>query len=113
MREVKRGTLCCPEALRKLQRIWQWIWPRKRARTLHWHGRDELGHSRTLLVSPARAVSLSWLAPLTYGPIGMVQTVCCYYFTAHSTNWALDLEVYSFDGRPQHILDTSPLEPIT
>ena len=52
--------------------------------------------------------------PDPYGLIGMVQTVCCYYFTAHSTTWTLDLEVYPFEDRPQHILDTiRPLDPTT
>ena len=43
-----------------------------------------------------------------------VQTVYCYYFTAHSTTWTLDPEVYPFEDRPQHIMDTiRPLEPVT
>ena len=44
----------------------------------------------------------------------MVQTVCCYYFTAHSTTWTLDPEAYPFEDRPQHTLDTiRPLASIT
>ena len=44
----------------------------------------------------------------------MVQTVYCYYFTAHSTTWTLDPEVYPFEDKPQHIMDTiRPLEPVT
>ena len=44
----------------------------------------------------------------------MVQTVYCYYFTAHSTTWTLDPEVYPFEDRPQHIMDTiRPLEPVS
>ena len=44
----------------------------------------------------------------------MVQTVYCYYFTAHSTTWTLDPEGYPFEDRPQHIMDTiRPLEPVT
>ena len=43
----------------------------------------------------------------------MVQTVYCYYFTAHSTAWALT-EVYPFEEKPQHIMDTiRPLEPVS
>ena len=29
----------------------------------------------------------------------MVQTVYCYYFTAHSTSWTLDPEAYPFNDR--------------
>ena len=44
----------------------------------------------------------------------MVQTVYCYYFTAHSATCALDTEVYPFEDKPQHIMDTiRPLEPVS
>ena len=44
----------------------------------------------------------------------MVQTVYCYYYTAHSTTWTLDPDAYPFDDRPQRILDTiQPLAPTT
>ena len=61
-------------------------------------GRDELGHSRTT-VRLTRSCGVTVLAgpPDPYGVIGMVQTIYCYYFTAHSTTWTLDPEVYPFD----------------
>ena len=75
-------------------------------------GRDELQSYQ--LVLPACEGSLSCGPPNPYGLIGMVQTVHCYNFTAHSTTtWTLDPEVYPFEDRPQHILDTTrPLKPI-
>ena len=52
--------------------------------------------------------------PDPYGLIGMVQTIYCYYFTAHSTAWEPDTVVYPFEDRPQHIMDTiRPLEPVS
>ena len=54
---------------------------------------------------PLLAYRLGW-PPDPYGLIGMVQTVYCYYFTAHSTTWTLDPEAYPFEDRPHHILDT-------
>ena len=43
----------------------------------------------------------------------MVQTIYCYYFTAHSTTWEPDTVVYPFEDRPQHIMDIRPLEPVS
>ena len=76
-------------------------------------GRDELGHSRTTVgLTRLRGVTVLVAPLISIVSIGMVQTV--YYFTAHGAMWALDAEVYLFDGTPQHILDTvRPLEPIT
>ena len=51
--------------------------------------------------------------PDPYGLIGMVQTIYCYYFTAHSTTWEPDTVVYPFEDRPQHIMDIRPLEPVS
>ena len=49
-------------------------------------GRDELGHSRTTVgLTRSRGVTVVAGPPHPYGLIGMVQTVYCYYFTAHST----------------------------
>ena len=58
-------------------------------------GRDELGQSRTT-VGRTRSRGVTVLAgpPDPYGLIGMVQTVYCYYFTAHSDTWALATECY-------------------
>ena len=53
-------------------------------------------------------------APDPCSLIGMVQTVYCYNFTAHSASWTLDPEAYPFNDRPQRILDTiQPLAPVT
>ena len=78
-------------------------------------GRDELGHSRTTVgLTRSRGVTVVAGPPDPYGLIGMVQTIYCYYFTAHSTAWEPDTVVYPFEDRPQHIMDTiRPLEPVT
>ena len=62
----------------------------------------------------SRGVTIVAVPPDPYGLIGMIQTIYCYYYTAHSTTWELDAAVYPFDNRPQDILDTiRPLEPVS
>ena len=78
-------------------------------------GRDELGHSRTTVgLTRSRGVTVVAGPPDPYGLIGMVQTVYCYYYTAHSTTWEPGTEVYPFDDRPQDLLATIRLfEPVS
>ena len=48
----------------------------------------------------SRGVTVVAGPPDPYGLIGMVQTIYCCYYTAHSTTWEPDAEVYPFDNRP-------------
>ena len=44
----------------------------------------------------------------------MIQTIYCYYYTAHSATWEPDAAVYPFEDTPQDILATiRPLEPVS
>ena len=64
-------------------------------------GRDELGHSRTTVgLTRSRGVTVVAGPPDPYRLIGRVQTIYCYYHTAHSTTWELDAAVYPFKDRP-------------
>ena len=55
--------------------------------------RDELGHSRTT-VGLTRSRGVTVLAG-PYRLVGMIQTIHCYYFTAHSDTWALSTEPFA------------------
>ena len=60
-------------------------------------GRDELGHSRTTVgFTRSRGVTVIAGPPDPYRLIGMIETVYCCYFSAHSDSWAPATECYPF-----------------